>query len=147
MGNPNQGSPPPPGGGGGSDGAGLTAIFNALNTLYNLLVGVFYPGGSVGNTDIITVGTTAVLLYQNNKPVKKAIIQNLSSTDVVTIQAVSGSVGKVAPVTAGKGTLLNPAPGSGQGGGSMPVGNVDLGAFTAITNTNTGQLVSVYYET
>lgn len=139
-------SPLPVDGTGGGGGGGTQFIYDILNTIYNLLVGVFGRGGSAAQTDLITVGTTAVNIYNNPKLVKKAIIQNLSATDVVTIVALQGTPGKVAPIAAGKGTLLNPASSVGQGGGSMPLGNVDLGMFTAVTNTNSSQTISVYYE-
>jgi len=133
--------------GGGSTSIDLAGVIALLKEILSTLQEFIKPGQSFVQIDYInTVGTTASLLYPGSKWVKNAIVQNLSSTDTITIIANAGQVGKVLPVTAGQAFVLNPATASGQAGGSVPFGNVDLGGLTAITNTNTGQAVSVKYE-
>lgn len=147
MGNP---IPVTDGGGGGGGGGGSDALLQSiLDTLLRIQVaewGVFIPGGSLANTDFMTGGTSPFQAYSNPKPVKKAIIQNLSPTDTLTIVFVSASAGKVAPIVAGDGITLNPAPSADQGGGSLPVGNVDLSSMTLVFSTNATQEFVVYYE-
>lgn len=132
----------------GNGSAGLGDLLYALNQIYNLLLGVFGLGGSAVQVDILTAATTSAPLYSIGKPVKHAILQNLDATNIITINGLGAGLGKGGtppPVVAGAGIILNPAPGAGQGGGSMPVGNVDLSAFTFIANGGTPNL-AVYYE-
>ncbi|MGH7743892.1 MAG: hypothetical protein ACREQ5_03615 [Candidatus Dormibacteria bacterium] len=144
-----EGTPPP-------TGASLSDILNAINALGVILdeqlaefMTQFDPGQVNAFVDFNpngTIGTTASRLYPSNKRVRRAIIQNLSTTDNVTVTA-SGSPNTIAtsPV-AGKGIILNKATASGLGGGSMTLDNVDLSGVTVVTDTNTGQNIAVYYE-
>jgi hypothetical protein len=127
----------------------LSPEMYALNKIYEILASVDANAKSQAFTDYITVGLAGPAVYPYSKKVKKAIIQNLSTTDTVTVVAIPNTIGlpsRATPVTAGQGTILNPATQSGYGGGSMELGNVDLGQIWIITNNNNSQKVSVYYE-
>lgn len=123
-----------------------SSILSVLQEIYALLLGVFGLGGSLAQTDVFaTVSTTPICLYPQSQLIKRGLIQNLSTTDEITVFATPG--GKTAAaITAGLGTILNPAPGTGEGGGTMPLGNIDLASLTFISSTNANQSVSVYYE-
>lgn len=129
-----------------SGGATLDDLLYALNQIYNLLSGVFANGGAMATIETISVSTSPTALYSNNKRVKRAVIQNLSSTDNLTLVATPGTVGKTGPGSSGNGIILNKASASGQGGGSLVTGNIDLGAFTVYGGAGSDQ-VAVYYET
>jgi hypothetical protein len=143
------------GGGNGTklDLSGVIAAINALAALVAQLLAEFQlqfdPGKINAYVDFNpngTIGTTASSLYISNKNVRRAIIQNLSTTDNMTVTA-SGSPNRLAAVSAsGKGPILNKATATGLGGGSIELKNVDLSAVTVITDTNTGQNIAVYYE-
>lgn len=70
--------------------------------------------------------------------VKSGIIENIS-TENVTIAVPDGSA-------AGKSIILTKANAAGEGGGSLPVGNVDLAKFQYV-RTTAGVTLGVYYET
>lgn len=110
---------------------------------------MFGLGQSSVEVDILTSATTSAPLYTFQKQVKHAILQNIDATNIITIQALGQGLGRgssSAPTAiAGAGIILNPAPLAGQGGGSMPVGNVDLSAFSFIADGGTPKL-AVYYE-
>lgn len=134
------------GGGGGSGGGNLSSILYALNQIYDLLASVFQPGVSSTQTDILSATTATTALYTTAKPVKHAILQNIDAANIITIYAQGkGYNANVIIEAAGEGIILNPAPIAGQGGGSMPVGNVDLSAFNFIADGGTPEL-AVYYE-
>lgn len=146
MGNANQQQQ-----GGGSGGGGfqvdLSSVVNALNAIISLLIGVFSLGGSRGQTDYFASVTNAnaITLYSAGYFIKKGYIQNLSTTDEITVVFTANSNGKAQPnVAAGKGTVLKHD--SSGAGASMPIGNVDLGDMNVISSTNPNQAVSVYYE-
>lgn len=144
-------SPPPGGGGGGAGGQpiDLTSVVLLLQAILTEFVHQYGPAQVNGYVDFNpngTVGTTAAALYPTNKKVRRAIIQNLSTTDNYTITS-SGQPGKIATTTAkGTGPILNKASGTGLGGGTITVGNIDLSELTIVSDTNTGQNVAVYYE-
>lgn len=136
------------GGGGGGNPPPLSSTDALLKQIFDLLNSVFGLGKSIATTDVFaTVGNTAgVILYTQSKIIKRGLIQNLSATDSITVFATPG--GKApANIVAAFGTVLNPAPAAGQGGGSIPIGNIDLASLTFISSTNASQSVSVYYET
>ena len=55
--------------------------------------------------------------------------------------------GKVTPLTAGQGYIMNPSNVAGMGGGTFNFGSVDLSTIMAVTNINTGQkMVAAYYQ-
>ena len=87
----------------------------------------------------LTAGATPQLLYTTDKFQKGGFVQNLS-TDAVSI-GIGGQ-----PAIQGQGIILNPAPASGQAGGSWSFGAINLGQISWIAPT-TGDLISVYYET
>ena len=77
---------------------------------------------------------------------KGGFIQNLSSTDTLTVSFNANSGSKISAVAV-QGATLNPAPASSQGGDTHPFGNVDLGDMSIVFSTNSGQGYAVYYET
>lgn len=125
-------NPPPTGG---------NAIVALLQQIYNLLLSVFGLGASVPQVLIVTITTNGVFQQISPTPlyVKKAIIQNLSTTDTVTISSTKNAA-------SGAGICLNVAGGTGQGGGSHPVGNIDLSKLFITCSTNAAQNVAVYIE-
>lgn len=136
----------PPGTGGNVPPPGTSgcACSSELNAILSVLIGTNALGGSKAFTIVFgNVGTTGTRPFPAGTFVKKAVIQNLSNTDNLTVFFAPGAT---TFILAGNGTVLNPAPGAGQAGGSMTVGNIDLGDMSWITNTNTNQNVSVYYE-
>lgn len=132
---------PPGGGGGGLDGANTQ-----LGQIYSILNYEYGPGQKLPFVDTFTVGTSFSQLYTGAKPVSKALIQNDSSTDVMSVTASFGNTGAKSG-TAGQAILLNPATSANQGGGSLPVGNIDLSNLYIATNTNSAQRFSIYGET
>jgi hypothetical protein len=91
-------------------------------------------------------GLTPTLLYENSKKVAAGAIQNLSTTDVLTVVTSQAPSVLAANAVAGQGVNLNPAPVSGYGGLSMSFDNIDLSQFTVITNNNNDQPLVVFYE-
>jgi hypothetical protein len=122
--------------------ATLDDLYSLLREIRNILSNEFDPAKVEPQIETITVTTTPAALYLAPKPVRWAIIQNLSSTDTITLG--KGKAGK-GTVSAGSGIVLNPAPASGQAGGSVVLHNIDLADFIAITNINANQTVSVVY--
>jgi hypothetical protein len=124
-----------------------------FKTTYQMtLEGMFDKQYNAGRSEVfievLTVGTTASVLYPVSKVVRGGTIMNLSTTDVVTLGGGGeGAKGKVLNLTAGQGFLLNAAAAAGQGGGTWNFGNIDLSSITAVTNTNTGQKIAVVYYT
>jgi hypothetical protein len=137
------------GGGGNPPSVDLSGVLTYLKEILAELVTLIEPGQSKANTYVFaTATTTPTPLFSTEKKVKKAVIQNLSITDNMTVSAQSGgSGGTNATLVAGKGTVLNKAPGTGQGGNSLTVGNIDLSTINIITDTNAAQTYSVYAET
>lgn len=133
-------------GGDGTGGAGLTQqIVDVLEAIWNVLAGVFNKGGSFFAIEIISVSSPPTNLYTSPKQVKKFVIQNLSSADNLTLVGNSGTTGKIAPGSSGSGIVLNKAPASGQGGGSLSGNNIDLSGITVLGGAGSDN-VSVYYE-
>lgn len=123
-------------------------LLQALNSLIDL----FQKENTAGQTDVyievLTITTTAAPLYTNPKPVRGGTLMNLSSTDSITISSWGkGAMGKVTPLTAGQGYIMNPSNVAGMGGGTFNFGSVDLSTIMAVTNINTGQkMVAAYYQ-
>jgi len=138
------------GGGGGGGGGGsdvMTAILNTLKQILSELMILIEPGQSNATTYYLTTaGTTPSALFGQTKRVKRAIIQNLSTTDNMTIVAAAGSVGANATAKSAQGTVLNKVAAGKLAGDTMTVGNVDLASFNIVTDTNTAQAYSVYTE-
>jgi hypothetical protein len=134
---------PPPGPGPGS-GPPTPDPTTLLNMLYNLEFGVYGPGGSRGIIEYYTVASGGVsqLLFNAQKLVKKAIVINMS-TDTEYLFS-NGFEGGPIGVTL-KGFPLAPATSTGLAGGSIPMGNVDLGTFS-ILGATTGDPYVIYYE-
>lgn len=136
------------GGGGGGGGTDLSAVIELLKQILKEMMRQWDEGQVDGYVDFNpngTIGTTAAQLYPAGKKVRRAIIENLSSTDNYTITS-DGQAGKIATQkAAGKGIILNKAAAS-QGGGSITVQNIDLSEITVVSDTNTGQNIAVYYE-
>lgn len=142
------------------DLSGVIAALNLQTALLKRLLSEFQrqfdpPGSQTDFPDVNgfvdfnpngTIGTTATQLYLTPKKVRSAIIQNLSTTDNYTVTSSGQSARPAAVSAAGKGPVLNKAAATGQGGGTLKVGNIDLSALTVISDTNTGQNIVVYYE-
>lgn len=140
-----------PPGGGGSGSIDLSNTNALLAEILRELQILIEAGQSQGTTEFNPNGTignvTPTVLYPNSKKVKRAIIQNLSTTDNYTITALPGTPGGVNAAVSAKGIVLNKVAAGKLGGDTLTVGNIDLGALTVISDTNTGQNISVYYET
>ena len=140
-------APPPGGGNGGTGGNGTdnSVIIDLLRQILEVLKGVFTINFSEPQIDVITLTTGAAFerMYDNPRKVKSAVIQNISTEDV-TLQIGSGTSSTPA-FTAGDGILLNAASASGKGGGSLPVGNIDLSKFYFVRTTS-GDTLAVYVE-
>jgi hypothetical protein len=110
-----------------------------IEELLNKIITEFDEGQERGEIEIIslTTGGTWQNLFTSDKPVRKAIIQNISTEDV-TIATAEQS-------TAGEGIILNAATLSGEGGGTLPTGNIDLRAFWFVRAT-AGATLAVYTE-
>lgn len=134
---------------GGSSNGSSSPDVSFLEQIVSLLFGVFGIGQSQSQLDLFTFTThaKAYSLYNSSKPVKKAIIQNITNTDVITVFAVPYSTGKTYPVSNYEGIILNPASVANQGGGSLPLGNVDLSNFAVICDTTDALIgLAIYYE-
>ena len=96
--------------------------------------------GLTGIVNVVSLSTggTFQRISATSRLVNRAIIQNIS-TENVTI--VSGSPN----ATAGQGIALNAAPATGLGGGSLPVGNIDLSTLFFV-RASSGVTLAVYYE-
>ena len=134
------GLPPPP----GSNGSGLQSW---LTDILNEMIKEWDAGQVRPFIDYQTVTTATVVqrLYASHNPVRRAVIQNLSSTDTLTLFAAGSSGGQGG--ASGSGIVLNAASAGGQGGGSIAVDNVDLYYFWITCSTNNAQAFSVYGET
>lgn len=136
------------GNGGSGGGSGTTGspddLIPYLQQIINILASVLTAGQSKGIIEYYTIaaGGTSQLLFSSQKLVKKAIIINLS-TDCLYLFS-NGYEGGPIGVTA-QGFPLNAASSGGLGGGSLPLGNVDLGTFS-ILGANTSDAYVVYYE-
>lgn len=131
------GTPPPPSGGGGVD---LSSLLGILTAIYNVLLKAFGLNQSQPIIDPVdlTTGGAFQQMYPGTKAVESAIIQNISTENVTLTTATQGQV-------AGLGILLTKANNAGEGGGSHPVGNVDLAKFYFVRAT-AGHTLAVYYE-
>ncbi len=137
------------GGGGGSTGSSLSDLVLAMENLQAEIESLFEDGGSRVNTDIFTFAThlKAYALYTTPKKVRKAILQNITNTDIITVVAVSNGNGVAQNITKYQGVLLNPAGTANQGGGSVPFGNIDLSNLTVMCDTTDALVgLSVTYE-
>lgn len=128
------GTPPPDG---GIDFSSVTAL---LEQILNVLKYQINRGMKNGTIDLITLnaGATFQQIYSNSKPVTMALIQNISTENVTITSSISGS-------TASQGIILNKANAAGEGGGSMPVDNIDLKNLNFV-RTTAGLTLAVYYE-
>lgn len=135
-------------GGGGGDGNGGGGISADAQAIIDALNSLFGDGGSKTNTILITLGNanTPTVLSVTSLKVRKAIIQNISSTDIITLVATSDGNGKAAAIVNYQGTILNPAGTSNQGGGTYPAGNIDLNSITVQQDTTNALVISVTYE-
>lgn len=131
------GGSPPSNGGGGVD---LTSVNALLQQILDVLKYQINRGMKNGNIELISLasGATFQPLYLNPKPVTMALIQNISTEDVTITSSISGN-------TASQGILLNKANAAGEGGGSMPVDNIDLKNLNFV-RTTAGLTLAVYYE-
>lgn len=113
-----------------------SSINELLKELLELWRYSVLAGRKHGTIEIISLTTGAVYqkLYAERKHVTMAIIQNLS-TEVVSLANTGGA----------NGVRLNQADLAGEGGGSLPVGNIDLSEiyFQRIT---AGVTLAVYSE-
>jgi hypothetical protein len=123
----------PPNGGGDGSGGLVGQILSLLQKLFGI-------GRSTPSIDTValTTGATFQQMFGGSKKVMKAIIQNIS-TENVTITSINQNQ------VAGTGILLNAASASGEGGGSLPVSNVDL-ALLYFVRTTAGLTLAVYSE-
>lgn len=139
MGRPG-GAAPLPGPGGGvpeppGQDAGLAALIEETN---RLLRQQFERGFSQAR--IIIVSLTTGGTFDQLPPgtlIARGIIQNISVEDVTVTTGRTG--------TAAQGILLNAASAAGEGGGSMPLTNIDLGDIWFVRAT-AGVTLAVYYE-
>lgn len=142
---PGSNNPPPP----SPQGTQISDLWNVLNQIWNLLLGVFGLGGSA--PVFLQTKITTHLVYQPlaSTPfrVKKAIIQNPTSTDVLLIDGnIHAGVAISAPTDGKGGFILNPAGTSGQGGGTHPFGNIDLSQIFVTVTVTDGTVLSTYCE-
>lgn len=125
-----------------------TSDVTLLQQLLVLLSGIYGAGGSTLTIEYHTGGTTPFVIYTTQKPVKFGFIQNLSSTDTLTIGANTKNPGvPIVGLTTGGGLVLNSAPLSGAAGTGFPTGNIDLSTLTLVFETNASQAYSVAYLT
>ena len=123
--------------------ATLDDLLNAMSELIKLVKKEYEAAQDDFQIEVLTVANTAASLYAGQKIVRKAVFQNLSTSDSITL--ARGQSGKPASVTAGAGIILNPATASSLGGGSITFLNVDLSQVTAISQTNNSQSLAVVY--
>ena len=118
-------------------GGDVASVEDFLKAILELLEYNILAGRKHGYIDVITLTTGAAYqkLYNERKHVTMALIQNLS-TEVVSLQNTGGGA---------NGERLNPANLAGEGGGSLPVGNIDL-AEISFVRTTSGVTLAVYYE-
>lgn len=109
------------------------------DTTKEILSEAFNPGKADFGIDIknVDAGPKWTQLYDTPMLVRKAIIQNISTENVTVVRWKDGA-------TAGQGMLLNAAA-AGEGGGSIPLGNIDLSKLW-IYRATAGSSVSVYWE-
>lgn len=116
------------------------SLTGLLKQILFILNQSFFTGQSRHEITIISLDTGATFqqIFPATKLVKKAIIQNISTEAVTIISRATGTVSQ--------GIILNPADLAGQGGGSLPTGNVDLSKlwFRRVTS---GVTLAVYRET
>jgi hypothetical protein len=148
--NPETATPQPPQGGGGpaiSYPSGILPLpQDALQAIYAILDKAYNAGKLTLTVELLTVNNTPTQLYPTSKPVKFGTFMNLSTTDAITITSIGQTTGKVTPLTAGQGYVMNPAILAGYGGGTFNFANIDLSTITAITQTNNAQtMLAVYY--
>lgn len=110
-----------------------------IEQLLEILIREFDEGQERGEIDVISLTTGGKFqnLFPSDKPVRKAIIQNISTEDVTITTAEQSE--------AGSGIILNAATLSGEGGGSLPTGNIDLRALWFVRAT-AGATLAVYTE-
>lgn len=113
-----------------------SSINEILKELLELWRYSILPGRKHGTIEIISLTTGAVYqkLFVERKLVTMALIQNLS-TEVVSLANTGGA----------NGARLNPANLAGEGGGSLPVGNIDLSEIF-FQRTTSGVTLAVYSE-
>lgn len=138
--------PPPRGGGPPPDFSG---IIDLLTKIWNTLLSVFQPGGSA--PVVLKVKITTHLKFQAISitpfTVKKAIIQNPTSTDVLLIDTSNNQgIAVSVPTDGTSGFILNPSGSSGQAGGSHPMGNIDLSKVFITGTVTDGIIIPVYCE-
>ena len=138
------GGPISPGLGPGENGViplppDLTGLLQILIEIRDVLKSTFEEGGSKGEIGLESVDTggTFKQLWTSSFKVKKGIIQNISTEDV-TITTFERS-------TISQGIILNAASSSGKGGGSLPIGNVDLQDFWFV-RASSGLTLAYYIE-
>jgi len=123
--------------------ATLDDLFNVLTNIVTLLKKEYEGAGVDWNIEVLSINDEPGSLYAAQKPVRRAVLQNLSTTDPITIGR--GQSGKPASLTAGEGIVLNPASQAGYGGGSTVLHNIDLSQVTAVTVTGDSQPLAVAY--
>lgn len=116
------------------------SLTGLLKQILFILNQSFFTGQSRLEITIHTLNTGATFqqLFPASKEVKKAIIQNISTEAVTIISTATGTVSR--------GILLNPASISGEGGGSLPTGNVNLNKLW-FRRATAGVTLAVYRET
>lgn len=127
------GPPPPEPPGGPADGT----LAGLLGEIRDLLQEQFGLGQSDPRVIVLSLTTGGTFDVFPSVLVKRALIQNISVEDVTIVQGPNG--------TAGSGILLNAASAAGEGGGSMPTGNVNL-ARLGFVRVTAGATLAVYYE-
>lgn len=130
-------------------GTQISDLWTLLNNIWGVLLSVF----GVGNSAPIMLQTkiTTHLIFQplSTTPfrVKKAILQNPTSTDVLLFDTNNHAGAAISVPTDGKGGfILNPAGTSGQAGGSHPFGNVDLSQIFVTVTVTDGTVLQTYCE-
>lgn len=101
------------------------------------------PSARSFTVDYLTIASAGTVqrLYANHNPVLRAVIQNVSGVNITFFG--TGTSGE-ANGTASQGPILNSAS-TGQAGGSLTVGNVDL--YYMYWVGGAGAALAVYYET
>lgn len=116
-------------------------FIDLLQKIYDLIRKTFALNASEPNieTVVLTTGGTFQQMISGTRGIKNGIIENISTENVTIVTITQNQV-------ASTGVILTKANGAGEGGGSLPVGNVDLGKFYFV-RTTAGLTLAVYYET
>lgn len=123
----------PPNGGGGTNGSS-----SLLQQILDFIKDIYKEVEPHIETVELNVGATFQELFPGTKKVRFGLIQNISTENITLYTISAGQV-------AAKGICLTKANGAGEGGGSLPVGRIDLAKIWFVRAT-AGLSISVYYE-